>query len=162
MFLPLIFGGLLLLVYATLRGLVVARPILFPLLVAAVLVIAPMARSFTGEQPVRHLVGFFRQLPASGPPLIMLGDASTTTCAYLKASGQACSADEWTDNTGYPKLDDLMRRRPYTYLIYDNNLAYLLAQPLGLSEVWAKRDPRWQVVRVIGQYQVYQYVAGQH
>lgn len=161
LFMPIIFGGLLLLGYAALRGLLVTKPIFFPLLIAAMLVIAPVARSFTGEQPVRHLVDFFRQLPATGPALIMLGDASTTICAYLEATGQACAADEWTDNSGYPKLDDLMRRRPYTYLVYDNNMAYLLAQPVGLSEVLAKRDPRWQLVQVYGEYQVYQYVAGQ-
>ena len=41
-------------------------------------------------------------------------------------------------------------------------MAYLLAQPVGLSEVVANHDPRWQLVKVFGQYKVYWHVAGQH
>jgi hypothetical protein len=131
-----------------------------PVLVGMVLVLAPNARSFIGDQPVRHMVGSFRHLPDTEKPITMLGDASTTVCAYLDAIGTACSADEWTDGAGYPKLDDPMQRRTYEYLIVDNIMSYRLSHPSGLSEVVAGRDPRWQPVQIFGQSKVFRDVAG--
>jgi hypothetical protein len=131
-----------------------------PVLVGMVLVLAANARAFIGDQPVRRMVGFFRQLPDTKESITMLGDASTTVCAYLDAIGTACSADEWTDGAGFPKLDDRMQRRTYEYLIVDNDMYYRLSHPTGLSEVVAGRDRRWQPVQVFGQYKVFRDVAG--
>ena len=45
--------------------------------------------------------------------------------------------------------------RNYGFLIVDNNMAYLLAQPTGLAEVVAGRDPRWRAAATFGQFRVF-------
>ncbi|MEP7359762.1 MAG: hypothetical protein ABI847_21100, partial [Anaerolineales bacterium] len=154
-FIPLIFGGLLWLLSLLLQDLVVVQTRLFPLLAALVLLLAPTPFAYQGRQPRQQILAFFQRLPAQPAPIRMLGNSTTTFCAYLTANGMPCAAQEWDDGVSYRRLDDLMRQAKFQYLVVDPTMDANLTQPTGLAEVVAGRDRRWQLVATFNRYSIY-------